>query len=150
MKKIFLLLFVIFTSFIFYQIVLGENGVIEGYKVKKHKERLIYHKSLLEIEKKAQDKQIAYIKNNPRYYEELSENYSFFQKEQRLIKLKNNTTDNSISNSITNNIDTLMNQYDNNNMIDKKVQNMKTMITIVFFLFFSFFIILIILVGENK
>ena len=65
MKKFFLLVFVTFCSLIFYQIVLGKNGVIEGYRIQKEKEKLQIYiqelKSLIDENKET----INYLKNDP-------------------------------------------------------------------------------------
>ena len=46
MKKILLIIFIAISSFIAYQIILGDNGIIENITIQKEKEKLLFYKSL--------------------------------------------------------------------------------------------------------
>ena len=62
MKKIVLLLFVAIISFILYQLILGENGIVEKQRINQIKNELMVYKDLLEKKASEQDNFIKYLK----------------------------------------------------------------------------------------
>jgi len=151
-KKIFLILFIAFICFISYQATLGENGVIEGYRIKKNRERLLYYKSLLEKQSLEQAEFIKNLKTNPKAYKDLAEEYGFFPEERNYLRITDNTKSlKNKSNFKTEiEINKLLAEFDKKNKIDEDIKNIKTIITIFFFVFFGFFVVLIILVGQKN
>ena len=152
MKKIFLILFVGFICFIFYQMILGENGIIEGYRAKKNRERLLYYKNLLEKQSMEQANFIKYLKTNPKAYKDLAEKYGFFEEEFNFLKIVDVTKLNSKKSNFKTEeaMINLLIEFDKKNKVDEDIKNIKTILTICFFIFFGFFIILIILVGQKN
>jgi hypothetical protein len=147
MKKIFLLIFITFCSLIFYQIILGKNGIIEGYRIQKEKEILIAKKlsMIKEIENLNED--INYLKNDPKALKSLAEKLGFYEDDVKLVKILDNIKkDENFVNEQNNNNSIVKNSYQN----DDKIKKIRLWISIFFYIFFGLFIFLIIFGIQNK
>ena len=150
MKKIFLLVYVTFCSLIFYQIILGKNGVIEGYRIEKEKERSILYFNLLKDQSDANTEYIEFLKNNPQALKSFAENLGFFQDDEiKFIKVLNEKENNNLD--INNNQFVNEEHFNNSkqklldyNDLDTKINKIRTWLSIFFYIFFGFFIFLII------
>jgi hypothetical protein len=156
MDKIFLFIFISLSTFIFYQIILGENGLVEGYKASKEKERLAYYNILLTREKNDLDKYIKYLKTNPDAYKAIAEKLGFFSDEKSFIKIIENAKDNSgdilFSDDMesTRKINGIINEFESNNALTEKINSIRSIIMICFVSLFALFIIIIILGGKKN
>lgn len=150
MKKIFLLVYVTFCSLIFYQIILGKNGVIEGYRIEKEKERNILYYSLLKNQSAINTEYIEFLKNNPDALRTLAENLGFFQDDDiKFIKVLDEVKNNNINindNPFINeeHFNNLKRKIFDNSEFEKKIIKIRTWLSIFFYIFFGFFIFLII------
>ena len=150
MKKIFLLVYVTFCSLIFYQIILGKNGVIEGYRIKTEKEKNILYFNLLKKQNLTNNEYIEFFKKNPDALKSLAESLGFFNNDEiKLIKVLNETQDDNLN--IYNNqfineehFNNLKKKLLDNNESEKKISKLRTWLSIFFYIFFGFFIFLII------
>ena len=154
MKKIFLLIFITFCSLIFYQIILGRNGLIEGYRIQKEKEQLIYYKSLLQKQNKELKKYIKELKNNPNALKSFAEQLGYFEDDVQFIKIidelekKNLTIPDYPEKNIS--INKLWEKIEENNNLDNKIKKIRIWLSVFFYLFFGFFIVLIIFGVKKK
>jgi len=154
MKKILLLIFVGFCCFIFYQMILGENGLIEGFRIKSEKERLLFYKSLLEKQKVSQNEYIKFLETSPKAYKQLAQQLGFYEKEVEIIKILKNSKDNTNDSYITLpetslNIEKTIKEYETNNSKDVQIKDLRLLVSIIFYLFFGFFVIIIVLGGKK-
>jgi hypothetical protein len=153
MKKFFLLIFITFCGLIFYQIVLGKNGLIEGYRVQKDKERLVRYKLLLQKKNKDLEDQIKYLKNDPDALRSFAAELGFFDGEVKLVKIlddieKSGKLDIDVKEGID--IDKLINENEKSTAIDLQIKKLRMWISVIFYLFFGFFIVLIIFGVQKK
>jgi cell division protein FtsB len=147
MKKIFLLIFVTFCSLIFYQIILGKNGIIEGYRIQKEKEILIAKKLAMMKEIENLNEYINYLKNDPNALKSLAEKLGFYEDDVKLVKIldKLKKEENFVNEQNTNYSDSKSN-YQN----EDKIKKIRLWISIFFYIFFGLFIFLIIFGIQNK
>ena len=147
MKKIFLLIFVLFCMLIFYQMILGTNGLIEGYKVRKEKERRIYYKILLEKHRDELITYIQYLKTDNDAMNELANKMGFFKENIKLIKIidKNKEEYSTLENHRI--VDKILRDLEKDDTLEKNIKTIRTWATLIFFIFFAGFIILIIFSG---
>lgn len=152
MKKIFLLIFVTFSGIIFYQIILGKNGLIEGYRIKKERENLLKIKEILEKRSEELDEYIKKLKEDPNALLEKAEELGFFSDDVQLFKVIEDTKlkDDDIINNRYYKINDFINEIEKGNKIDKKIKKIRVILEISFFLFFGFFILLVIFGIQNK
>lgn len=153
MKRFFLLIFVTFCALIFYQIVLGKNGVIEGYRIQKEKERLIYYKLLLKEKGKDLDEYIDFLKNDPDALRTFAEQLGFFNDQVKIIKVLDEIDNNKIIfKEIDENIDTtkLLKDVEKKYDLEIKIRKLRMWLSVIFYLFFGFFIVLIIFGVQKK
>ena len=147
MKKIFLLIFVTFCSLIFYQIILGKNGIIEGYRVSKDKEKIILKKIALMKEIDDLKSYIKYLKTDPSAFKNLANELGYFNEEVKLIKVLDEIKDKNINfndlkfNVQNGNVDTAFND---------EIKKIRLWSSIFFYVFFGLFILLIIFGINNK
>lgn len=154
MKKILFLVFVALCGVIFYQIILGQNGLIEGYRVDKEKEALYQYKLALQKEKKELQDYIYQLKNNPETALALANKLGYFvNPELNLIKIIDEI-DGAIKISDgqkrREKIEKLWNEIKSGSQIEKKISNLKNWTRIVFFAFFGMFVLLIIFSGQKN
>lgn len=147
MKKIFLLIFVLFCMLIFYQMILGTNGLIEGYKTKKEKERLLYYKILLEKHRDDLISYIQYLKTDTKAMNELANRMGFFKEPVNLIKIIDKKREEYSTIEDHKIVDKILEEIEKDDAIEKRVKTIKTWTTLIFFIFFAGFIILIIFSG---
>ena len=137
-------------SLIFYQIILGKNGVIEGYRIEKEKERNILYYSLLKNQSAINTEYIEFLKNNPDALRTLAENLGFFQDDDiKFIKVLDEVKNNNINindNPFINeeHFNNLKRKIFDNSEFEKKIIKIRTWLSIFFYIFFGFFIFLII------
>ena len=87
MKKALFLIFAIVLSVILNQLILGSNGLIEGYKLRKEKEALQNYMQYLNDEKTNLDEYVTYLKSsqtNESAKEELANNMGFFDNNKKV------------------------------------------------------------------
>ncbi len=150
MKKIFLLVYVTFCSLILYQIILGKNGIIEGYRIKKEYERNMLIYSFLKNKSQNYKEYIQYLKTNPDALKTFAEELGFFHDDQlKLIKIIDELEHEDLSANSNQFIDdeylnNLKEKILNNSELDKKINRIRTWLSIFYYLFFGFFIFLII------
>lgn len=151
MKKIFLLVYVTFCSLIFYQIILGKNGVIEGYRIQKEKERNILFLNLLKSQTNSNSEYINYLKTDPDALRLFAESLGFFSRDDvKLIRVIDQSDDKNMnlnnSNQFVNEeyLNNLKDKIFNNNELDIKINKIRTWLSVFFYIFFGFFIFLII------
>ncbi|MBP7553873.1 MAG: septum formation initiator family protein [Spirochaetes bacterium] len=154
MKKILFLVFVALCGVIFYQIILGQNGLIEGYRVDKEKEALYQYKLALQKEKKELQDYIYQLKNNPETALALANKLGYFvNPELNLIKIIDEI-DGAVKISDgqkrREEIEKLWNEIKSGSQIEKKISNLKNWTRIVFFAFFGMFVLLIIFSGQKN
>ena len=151
MKKILLLVFVVFCGVIFYQIILGQNGLIEGYRVEREKEALFQYKLLLEKERTELGDYIEYLKNNPEAMLYLANKLGYFSAENlNLIKIIEEVEDTSkLSDIQKRRLETerLWKEIKEKSDIDKNVKKIRNWSIILFFIFFGLFVMLIVFSG---
>jgi hypothetical protein len=155
MKKVLLLIFIGFCSFIFYQMVLGENGLIEGFRIKQEKERLLFYRSLLEKQKTEQANYIKYLQTNPKAYKELAEQLGFFNDDVELIKIINKVKENSMDINHTEfeksqKIEKLVKNFELSNSSEKQIKDVRLVVSILFYIFFGFFAVMIFMGGQRN
>lgn len=154
MKKFFLIIFVVFCSVIFYQIVLGKNGLIEHYRIQKLKVELLnYLDELKEIEHEQKD-YINYLKNDPSALHELAKDLGYFKNNDvRLVKVIDKTKNAGLSADADAKKRLELMDVDEINIdtiIDKKINTMRMWLKLFFYLFFGFFVVLIIVGGKKN
>lgn len=156
MNRIFLFIFISLSTFIFYQIILGENGLVEGYRVTKEKERLAYYNMLLTREKNDLDSYIKYLKTNPEAYKNIAEKLGFFNDEKNFIKIIENAKDASGDLTLSDDMESLkkvnriINDFENNNSLAKRIESIRSVIMICFVSVFALFVLIIILGGKKN
>ena len=146
MKKILLLVFILFCGLIFYQNILGKNGLIAGYQIRREKKVLLRYKELLKQQIEEQDRYIDYLKSNEEAYLELANELGFFHEPVDLIKVKKNQTGQKTGAA---DADHYLKKYIEENMNVKMVNQLRIAVSILFYLFFGFFVILIIFSGQK-
>ncbi len=154
MKKAFLLIFVALTGLIFYQIILGKNGILEAYNVRKQKEKLLLFKLILQKRNDELDSYLKFLNRDPDALLANANDLGFFKDEKKLIKVYNEKeADNSIAaNSYLHEkltLNELFNLIKNGSRNDKNIKILRSWLEVFFYLFFGFFIFLI-LFGVSK
>jgi hypothetical protein len=156
MKKILLLIFIAFCSLIFYQIVLGRNGLLEGYRISMEKQRLLYYRSLLIQEQKELANYIKYLKENRQALPYLAARIGYFQREANFIRISIPDEIEEFKPSLSQIIDEdklfkYLQQEDKElAAIEKRIKNLKLILSVIFYLFFGFFGILILFgIGQS-
>lgn len=150
MKKIFLLIFVTFCSLILYQIILGKNGIIEGYRIKKSIERNMLIYTFLKNKSENYKEYIKFLKTNPDALRSFAEELGFFDDEElKLIKIIDEMEHEDVATESSQFIDdeylnNLKEKILNNNEYEKKIGIIRTWLSIFYYIFFGFFIFLII------
>jgi len=154
MKKILFLVFVALCGVIFYQIILGQNGLIEGYRVDKEKEALYQYKLALQKEKKELQDYIYQLKNNPETLLALANKLGYFvNPELNLIKIIDEidgVAKISDGQKRREEIEKIWNDIKKGSQIEKKISNIKNWTRIIFFAFFGMFVLLIIFSGQKS
>ena len=152
MKRIFMLIFIALCCVIFYQIILSQNGIIEGYRVAEEKKLLLQYKALLEKEKIELNDYIDYIRNNPEAKVYLANKLGyFFSKDLNLVKINRGSSDTSKFSDIQKrNLETemLWNDLQKHSQTDKTIRRIRSWTIILFVLIFGFFAVITIL-GSN-
>ncbi len=154
MKKIILILFISFSALIIYQIVLGKNGIIEGYKIKIEKEKLINLKNLLLNRDNELNEYIKYLKSNPDALSYFAHKLGFYDNEAVLIKVidevenQDTVSDNYLARKIS--LVKLIEGIKKDNSKEVKLERIQIGLQIFFYLFFGFFIVLIIIGGQDR
>ena len=152
MKKVIFLIFAIILSVILNQLILGSNGLIEGYKLKKEKEALQNYTEYLKDEKANLEEYVAYL-NSPQTGEnakkELANNLGFFENNKKvLFRIRDNA-----SKRVTLNIgesNTYLKEYVRVTSEVEKILKMKQLVSALFYLIVSVFILLIVFGIENE
>lgn len=147
MKKILVLLFILFCAVIFHQIILGKNGLIEGYKIRQEKSVRSKYLFLLRNEKSKLESYIDHLKNDTDIYEELANELGFFSEDVRMIKFYNTGGIRDILS--VNNADIYYERYLKDDTDYQRIEIISILISIVFYLFFLFFVILLFLTGKR-
>ncbi len=154
MKKILFLVFVALCGVIFYQIILGQNGLIEGYRVDKEKEALFQYKLVLQKEKKELQDYIFQLKNNPETALALANKLGYFvNPELNLIKIIDEidgAAKISDGQKRKEEIERVWNEIKSGSQIEKKISNIKNGARLVFFAFYGLFVLLIIFSGQKN
>jgi cell division protein FtsB len=152
MKKALFLIFAIVLSVILNQLILGSNGLIEGYKLRKEKEALQNYMQYLNDEKTNLDEYVTYLKSsqtNESAKEELANNMGFFDNNKKvLFRIRDNA-----SKRVTLNIgesNTYLKEYVRVTSEVEKIQKMKQFVSALFYLVVSVFILLIVFGIENE
>ena len=152
MKKVLFLIFAIVLSVILNQLILGSNGLIEGYKLRKEKEALQNYMQYLNDEKTNLDEYVTYLKSsqtNESAKEELANNMGFFDNNKKvLFRIRDNA-----SKRVTLNIgesNTYLKEYVRVTSEVEKKQKMKQVVSALFYLVVSVFILLIVFGIENE
>jgi hypothetical protein len=152
MKRIFMLVFIALSCWPFYQIILSQNGIIEGYRVAEEKKLLLQYKGLLEKEKTELNDYIDYIRNNPEAKVYLANKLGyFFSKDLNLVKINRDSNDTSKFSDIQKrNLETemLWNDLQKHSQTDKTIRRIRSWTIILFVLVFGFFAV-ITLLGSN-
>lgn len=152
MKRIFMLVFIALSCWPFYQIILSQNGIIEGYRVAEEKKLLLQYKGLLEKEKTELNDYIDYIRNNPEAKVYLANKLGyFFSKDLNLVKINRDSNDTSKFSDIQKrNLETemLWNDIRRHSQTDKTIRRIRSWTIILFVLVFGFFAV-ITLLGSN-
>ena len=151
MKKIFLLTFITFCSLIFYQIVLGKNGVIEGHITNKEKEKAISYILFLKKEINKNNNYIEYLKKDPDALKSFAEDLGYFQDDNtKLIKIIEEVEKDKPNNTeYSKRLDKPIEEIIRDENFEKKITRIRFWLTIFFYAFFGFFIFLI-LFGVKK
>ena len=152
MKKALFLIFAIVLSVILNQLILGSNGLIEGYKLRKEKEALQNYMQYLNDEKTNLDEYVTYLKSsqtNESAKEELANNMGFFDNNKKvLFRIRDNA-----SKRVTLNIgesNTYLKEYVRVTSEVEKILKMKQVVSALFYLVVSVFILLIVFGIENE
>ena len=152
MKKVLFLIFAIVLSVILNQLILGSNGLIEGYKLRKEKEALQNYMQYLNDEKTNLDEYVTYLKSsqtNESAKEELANNMGFFDNNKKvLFRIRDNA-----SKRVTLNIgesNTYLKEYVRVTSEVEKILKMKQLVSALFYLVVSVFILLIVFGIENE
>jgi hypothetical protein len=153
-KKAFLLIFITFTGLIFYQIILGKNGIIESYRIKRQKEKLLFFKSVLIKRNNELSNYLKYLQNNKNSLEDKANNLGFFLNEKKLLRIY--TEDESNQMPIRNSylyekltLNKLFEEIKNVSGDNNKIDVLRSWIEVIFYIFFGFFMFLIIF-GTHK
>jgi hypothetical protein len=156
MKKILLFIFISLSAFIFYQIILGENGLVEGYRVRKEKERLVYYTSLLTREKAELGHYIDYLKTDPDALRSIAEKLGFFNDEKNFIKVIENARDSTNDLLFPDDMESarkvnrIINEFESTNPLTERINSIRSTIMICFVSIFALFLIIIILGGKKN
>lgn len=152
MKKVIFLVFAIILSVILNQLLLGSNGLIEGYKLQKEKQALQNYMEYLKDEKSGLEEYVAYLKSSEtsaQAKKELANNMGFFDDNKKILfRIRDNE-----SNRVTLNIgesNTYLKEYVRVTSEIEKIQKMKQIISALFYLVISVFILLIVFGIENE
>lgn len=152
MKKVIFLVFAIILSVILNQLLLGSNGLIEGYKLRKEMEALQNYMEYLKDEKSNLEEYVAYLKSFDTHEaakKELANNLGFFDNNKKvLFRIRDN-----VSKRVTLNIgesNTYLKEYVRVTSEVEKIQKIKQMISALFYLLISVFILLIVFGIENE
>lgn len=150
MKKFFLIVFTLFTAFIFYQLILSKNGLIEEYRTAEEKKHYLYYKNILLQEKERLFNYINFLKNDKNALLFMANKMGFTKDSDngfiRIIDEMEKYSKNELSiEYIEDNIENII----RNNSFNVKLNRIKLIITILFFIFFGTFIFLLIFSGEG-
>lgn len=152
MKKVIFLVFAIILSVILNQLLLGSNGLIEGYKLRKEMEALQNYMEYLKDEKSNLEEYVAYLKSSDTHgaaKEELANNLGFFDNNKKvLFRIRDNASKRVSLNIGESN--TYLKEYVRVTSEVEKIQKMKQMISALFYLLISVFILLIVFGIENE
>ncbi|MBO5288709.1 MAG: hypothetical protein J6B11_04865 [Spirochaetales bacterium] len=152
MKKVIFLVFAIILSVILNQLLLGSNGLIEGYKLRKEMEALQNYMEYLKDEKSNLEEYVAYLKSSDTHEsakEELANNLGFFDNNKKvLFRIRDNASKRVSLNIGESN--TYLKEYVRVTSEVEKIQKMKQMISALFYLLISVFILLIVFGIENE
>lgn len=149
MKKIFLILFVLLCGLIFYQIILGKNGIIEGERIKNERKILLVYKQLLEQDLAEHQTYIKGLKTNEDEYRRLAHDMGFFEEQTGIIKYKVKEKTISKDDFVNTEADIRFKHYLEENQNDSSIRQIRMFVSILFYLFFGFFVILIIFSGQK-
>lgn len=152
MKKVIFLVFAIILSVILNQLLLGSNGLIEGYKLRKEMEALQNYMEYLKDEKSNLEEYVAYLKSSDTHEsakEELANNLGFFDNNKKvLFRIRDNASKRVSLNIGESN--TYLKEYVRVTSEVEKIQKMKQMVSALFYLLISVFILLIVFGIENE
>ena len=152
MKKVIFLVFAIILSVILNQLLLGSNGLIEGYKLRKEMEALQNYMEYLKDEKSNLEEYVAYLKSSDTHEsakEELANNLGFFDNNKKvLFRIRDNASKRVSLNIGESNA--YLKEYVRVTSEVEKIQKMKQMISALFYLLISVFILLIVFGIENE
>ncbi|MCG8569272.1 MAG: hypothetical protein MJB14_03955 [Spirochaetes bacterium] len=146
MKKILLLIFILFCSLIFYQVILGKNGIIAGFQAQQERKILLKYKALLQKKSDEFGNYIQYLKEDENAYLELAREMGFFEEKVELIRFKNLTQQTDFDED---KIEVFFKNYIKKNLEEEKIKKIRLYVSILFYLFFGFFVILILLSGQK-
>ncbi len=155
MKRILLVIVMIFTGMITYQIVLSGNGLLEGLRVRREIEVYRNILTLIKNEDRELSMMIDNIKNDSSIYDYMATKYGITNGSTRLVRVINNET--VLSDEVSEDefkFDTLFSiiekKYsgeidyliDNYLKYDSKINRYRLTASLFFYLFFGFFIVL--------
>lgn len=150
MKKLLFLTFVVILSFIFYQLVLGNNGLIEGYKLRKEYSALNNYIEYLKSEKISLEKYAEYLKENNSQNdakEELANHLGFFRDPQKILfRIRKDLNNLSLNIGESN---TYLKEYVKVTSEVEKINTIKKIISGIFYIIISIFILLIVFGVDN-
>lgn len=147
MKKILIIIFILFNGIIFYQMLLGKNGFLASYQTENERRIILKYIETLEKRKIENNNYIKYLTNDREAYRELANDMGFFKDETKLIRFKNGQATNIFDDSI---LDEQFKEDLKRNREDNQVRQIRIAVSVLFYLFFGFFIILIIFSGQSE
>jgi len=147
MKKFFMSLYIFILAFILYQLILGKNGLLEGYRLTKEAQALDRYISYLKIDNAKLKDNVDFLRKNPGDREELANKMGFFKEPvtlYRIIKEDDKPVFN-ISQS-----DSYLSDFVEANIKIETINKIRIYINIGFYSIVSLFILLIVFGGSKE
>lgn len=147
MKKLLMLFYILILSMILYQLILGKNGIIEGYRLKKEDEALNRYTEYLMKETEKLKLYRDYLRKSDSAKKDLANNMGLFDDDITLyrIMLKKEDSINNLAES-----DSYLKEFVDTNIEAEKIDSIRVKINILFYIIISFFSILIVFGGYKK
>lgn len=154
MRKILLLIFIAFCSIIIYQMILGQNGILESYRLDEEQKILLHTKELLTEYKEELEDYSNFLKKNKDAFKLLALQLGYSSSHLSLIKIIQNyktkpylNSENIFIKKLKSDISSI--QRKKMQQVEKKLEKYKIIFNIIFYTFFGGFAVLVIL-GIHK
>lgn len=147
MKKILMSFYIIILAVVFYQLLLGKNGLIEGYRLTKELNALDIYINYLKNENTRLREEVNSLKRNPANREELANKMGYFSQPVEIYRIIKDPKEPVLNISQS---DHYLMAFVEANIEKEDIDKIKIYIHIAFYMIISIFILLIVFGGQKE